>query len=365
VASPGHPPQPNERRAIACPTSSGWNPYLDLLYGALAREGVPFEPDARLTARWLLGARRRVRWLHVHWPQSLYRFSRGPRALRGVFSWLKLGVFAARLTFARGLGYRLVWTIHQVLPHEGASRLDLAAAHLLGRRADLLVAHDEETAARAVEIVRSRHVAVVPHGSYVGVYRPGEGRAAARVELGIDDERVALSFGELRGYKDMDVLVDAFAQVQAGGLLLVAGSPKDKRLAAELGEAAERDSRIRFLPRFVPDERVSDFFAAADVAVVPRGDGGTSGSLILALSFGVPVVAADTATYRELLGDGEAGWLFAPGDPVSLATALDAAFSAPEEELRRRAELAAAQAASLDWDESARRLAALLRGRYT
>jgi glycosyltransferase involved in cell wall biosynthesis len=288
-----------------------------------------------------------------------------PRVLRGMFSWLKLGVFAARLAFGRALGYRLVWTIHQVLPHEGASRLDLAAAHLLGRRADVLVAHDEETAARAAEIVGSRHVAVVPHGSYVGVYPPGEGRAAARVELGIDDERVALSFGELRGYKDMDVLVDAFAQVQAGGLLLVAGYPKDKRLAADLGEAAERDSRIRFLPRFVPDERVSDFFAVADVAVVPRGDGGTSGSLILALSFGVPVVAADTATYRELLGDGEAGWLFEPGDPVSLASALDAAFSAPEEEVRRRAEVAAAQAASLDWDESARRLAALLRGRYT
>jgi hypothetical protein len=53
VASPGHPPLPNERHAIACPTSSGWNPYLDLLYGALEREGVPFEPNARLTAGWL------------------------------------------------------------------------------------------------------------------------------------------------------------------------------------------------------------------------------------------------------------------------------------------------------------------------
>ena len=365
MASPGHPRLPNERHAIACPTSSGWNPYLDLLYGALEREGVPFEPNARLTAGWLVGARRRVRWLHIHWPQSLYRFSRGPRPLRGAISWLKLGVFSARLALARALGYRLVWTIHQVLPHEGASRLDLAAAHLLARRADVLVANDEETAGHAAAIVGARQVAVVPHGSYVGVYPPGEGRAATRAELGIADERVALSFGELRGYKDMDVLVDAFTRVQTGGHLLVVGYPKDARLAAELGEAAERDSRIRFLPRFVRDERVADFFAAADVAVVPRGDGGTSGSLILALSFGVPVVAADRATYRELLADGEAGWLFGPGDPQSLASALDAAFSASDEELKRRGDLAAAQAAGLRWEESARRLAALLRGRYT
>ena len=165
MASPGHPRLPNERHAIACPTSSGWNPYLDLLYGALEREGVPFEPNARLTAGWLVGARRRVRWLHIHWPQSLYRFSRGPRPLRGAISWLKLGVFSARLALARALGYRLVWTIHQVLPHEGASRLDLAAAHLLARRADVLVANDEETAGHAAAIVGARQVAVVPHGS--------------------------------------------------------------------------------------------------------------------------------------------------------------------------------------------------------
>jgi uncharacterized protein YciI len=82
---------------------------------------------------------------------------------------------------------------------------------------------------------------------------------------------------------------------------------------------------------------------------VPHGDGGTSGSLILALSFGVPVVAADRPSYRDLLANGEAGWLFAAGDSESLARALDVAFSAPEEELRRRAERAAAQAAALEW----------------
>ena len=365
MAPPGRPQPTNERSAIACLSSSGWNPYLDLLYGALGRQGVPFEPASRLTVAWLLGARRRVRWLHIHWPQSLYRFSRGPRLLRGALSWLKLSVFAVRLAFARTLGYRLVWTIHQVLPHDGASRLDLAAAHLLARRADLLLAHDDETAARAAEMVGARKIAVVPHGSYVGVYPAGDGRAAARAELGIGEQRVALVFGELRGYKDVDVLLDAFARVAGPSALVVAGYPKDEGVAAALDDAAERDTRIRFRPGFVRNERVADLFAASDVAVVSRGDGGTSGSLVLALSLGVPVVAADRPTYRELLANGEAGWLFSPGSAVSLAESLEAAFGASEEELRLRAERARGQAASLDWDESARRLAALLRDRYT
>jgi len=341
---------------------------LELLYDHLGRVGVPFVPGARLTLAWLAGpARRRVRWLHVHWPESLYRFQRGPKLLRGPLSWLKLGLFAARLLLARALGYRIAWTIHQVLPHEGAGRIDLAAARMLARCSDLLVAHDAATAARVAGTLgaAARRVAVVPHGSYVGVYPPGAGRVATRAGLGVDGERVALCFGELRAHKDVDVLLEAFARVEAAAVLVVAGHPKDTIVARAIEGAAARDIRIRPKLEFVPNDEVADLFAAADVAVVPRGDGGTSGSLILALSFGLPAVAADQEAYRELTASGTAGWLFTPGEPESLARALEAALTAPGEELRGRADLAAAQAATLSWDDSARLLAELLRDGYT
>jgi glycosyltransferase involved in cell wall biosynthesis len=367
VGSLGHRRRRSKRGAVACLTSAAWNPYLGLLYDGLAREGVPFEPGARLKVGWLLGARRRVRWLHVHWPQALYRLSRGPGFLRGPLSWLKLAVFAARLAVARSLEYRVVWTIHQVLPHDEATRIDLAAARLLAWDADVLVAHDRQTADHAARILgaAAEHVEIVPHGSYVGVYPPGRGRTAARAELGIDAERVALCFGQLRAYKDVGVLLDAFTRVESPAVLVVAGHPKDPEVVGAVGAAAADDSRIRARTSFVPSERVADLFAVADLAVVPRGDGGTSGSLILALSFGVPVVAADRPNYRGLLANGEAGWLFEPGDPESLARALDVALSAPEDELKHRADQAAAQAAELEWEESARLLAGLLHGRYT
>ncbi len=353
-----------ERAAIASLSSGDWNPYLELFYGHLEDEGIPCEVGARLTLGWLLGpARHRVRWIHIHWPESLYRLQRGPAHLRGLLSWLKLGLFAGRLSLARALGYRVAWTIHQVLPHDGAGRLDVAAGRVLARFAAVLVAHDEATAALAGETLgkAARRVAVVPHGSYIGVYPPGRGRAAARDELGLDASRAALCFGELRAYKDVDVLLDAFARVGAPAVLVVAGHPKDADVAAAIGAAAARDSRIRFRPGFVPNEEVADLFTAADVAVVPRGDGGTSGTLILALSFGMPAVVADRPAYRELTADGEAGWLFVPDDPESLAGAMEAALEAPPDELGRRADRALAQAARLDWGSFARAFAALLR----
>ena len=154
---------------------------------------------------------------------------------------------------------------------------------------------------------------MIPHGSYVGVYPPGRPRAEVRRSLGLDEQtRVFLSFGHLRGYKDLDVLFDAFAQVARPDVaLVVAGLAHDPALRARLDEAAARDSRVVLLARFVPDEEVAELFGAADAAVFPRHDGGTSGSLLLALSLGVPAVAADAGAGTELLADG-GGWLFPP-----------------------------------------------------
>ena len=127
------------------------------------------------------------------------------------------------------------------------------------------------------------------------------------------------------------------------------------RFAAPL----RRDPRIRFRSGFVPADGVAELFGACDAAVSARTDGGTSGSLILALSMGSPVIAADAPAYRVLAADGQAGWLFVPGDVESLRSALESAAGDGTAAARGAAALAVAQ--GLDWSATASRLAALLR----
>jgi glycosyltransferase involved in cell wall biosynthesis len=339
-----------ERTRIGCLSSAPWNPYLRLLYGALGRAGIEVVWDARLGLGWLWRSRRTVRVLHVHWPEGLYRFHRGPRRLRRPLSWAKLPVLALRLAVARVLGYRIVWTVHQVYPHETTSRtLDRLAARVLAALCHGLIAHDEATAELARRALR-RTPEVIPHGSYIGVYPPGRPARTVRQELGIaDDAFVFLAFGELRRYKGVQTLLDAFAALPDERIVLVvAGNPKDGEVGAALEEAAARDPRLRLRLGFVRDEEVAELFDACAVSVLARADGGTSGSLILALSLGRAVVAADTPTYRQLTG-GRAGWLFRPGDAGSLREALAAAAADPavaEERGRSGRELADA----LDWE---------------
>ena len=336
----------------------GMNPYMALLYEHLAALGVECASGPRFEFRWLWRARRDVTFLHFHWgPHRFYAFGRS--------STLGVGLFATRLLVARALGYCVVWTIHEVYPpHSKAGRrLDRTAARILARASHLLLAHDRATADRArAELGRAaERVEIVPHASYVGVYPRGRPASAVRAELGIaPDAFVVLSFGKLRQDKAMALLLEAFAGLDSRDtVLLVAGLVEDREVGCRLAEAAAADPRIRAVPGFVAEERVVELFEVADAAVLARGEAWTSGSLILALSLGVPAVAARVAPYSELVGP-DAGWLFDPGDPASLRAALERAAS---EGLRRSEPRAAAlaQAAQLPtWAEMAERTAALM-----
>jgi beta-1,4-mannosyltransferase len=348
-------------RIASLPPVLPTNPYQRLLYAELARAGMELEPRPKLKISWLWRHRRSVGLLHFHWPEAYYRY--GGRPLHGLTSWPLLVLFGLRLGAARMLGYRIAWTIHQVQPHESASAsLERIGGRLLARASDVLLAHDEATAELARSTLRVADVVVVPHGSYAGVYPAGRSRAAVRKELGVaQDAFTFLCFGDLRAYKDVGLLLSAFGAAAVGdAALVVAGS--DRATGGAVLATAETDARVRPLIGFVPDERVAELFAAADVAVLARGDGGTSGSLVLAMSMGVPVVAARRPAYEAVTAGGAAGWLFEPGDEASLASALAAAASATAEERREKGGLARRQVERARWPEIAARTAALLRG---
>jgi beta-1,4-mannosyltransferase len=347
-------------RIASLPPVLATNPYQRLLYAELTRAGLALEPQPQLKLTWLWRRRRSVGLLHFHWPEAYYRY--GARRRDALTSWPLLALFLLRLAAARALGYRIAWTIHQVRPHESASALlERIAGRALAAACDVLLAHDTATANRARAALGrpADRIVVQPHGSYIGVYPEGRPREIVRAELGVaPDSFTFLCFGDLRAYKEIELLLGAFADAAlANATLVLAGGSKSERLT-RLAREAETDSRVRTRLGFVPEARVAELFGACDVAVLPRGDGGTSGSLILALSLGLPVVAARTRTYAELAGDEEAGWLFTPGDRDSLRLALLAAAADPGE-ARERGTRALNRARQLAWPEIGDRTAEL------
>lgn len=354
------------RRGIAYfPAKDDPNPYIRLWYGHLEELGFETVHDGRLDLDWLRESRRRVGFLHFHWNMHWYyeyhdlrRWRPREDPWRGVLS------FVSSLAAARALGYRIVWTIHELYPHETTSHeRDRAATRALASLSTLLLAHDRATVERTQrEFGRAAaRVEIVPHGSYIGFYPRGDSRAAVRARLGIDsDAFVFLSFGRIRHYKRLELLVEAFRDLaRADAVLLVAGYPQADDVAERIRRAALVDSRIRLLAQEIPEGEIAGLYAASDAAVLPRDDGWTSGSLILALSEGVPVIASSTAAYDELLDRGAAGWLFEPGSAGSLRRALELAASDPAG-AREKGLAALRRAEQLSWSEATARAAELM-----
>lgn len=336
------------------------NAYQRLLYDAMAPHGFVVREGAVFELGWLLRNRGAVRVLHFHWPQDHYRHPPRPK---GPVSWVKMGLFTMRLLSARALGYRLAWTIHEVYPLKTASRrLDRLGGRLLARACHVLFTNDEETAALAREELgrAAERVVVVPHSSYVGAYPDGRSRSEVRAELGLSEQTfVFLLFGHVTVYKQVEWFVEAFRQAELpDAALVVAGLVMHEESGEAVRGAAAADARIKPLLEFIPDERVSELFAASDAAVCPRQDGGTSGALILALSMGVPGIVAAVPNYEAITAGDEAAWLYEPYDLGSVVAALERAAGNP----RAGAEKGAAGlrlVEPLSWENMARRSAEL------
>ena len=84
---------------------------------------------------------------------------------------------------------------------------------------------------------------------------------------------------------------------------------------------------------------------ACDACVLPYRQVTTSGAAILALSFGVPVVAPRMGCFVDLIGN-DRGVLFDPDHPAALAEALQRVRHIDVDRSRRAA---VAYARTLDW----------------
>ena len=137
----------------------------------------------------------------------------------------------------------------------------------------------------------------------------------ARSRLGITgDERVALVFGSQHDGKDTDVIWRAATDLP--GWQLVVGGPVADWVPEALA-ALRFDGSVDVATRDL-------LFAAADVVVLSFGSNYVrdSGTLMDALSFGVPVVCSTRSTAGDLVQNYRLGTVFEPGDADSLRAAL-------------------------------------------
>jgi glycosyltransferase involved in cell wall biosynthesis len=278
---------------------------------------------------------------HLHWEDALYRHL--PSATAALEECQR---FLHQIEQFIDDGGLFVWTIHNRAPHDGCHlevHGELCAK--LAMLAQQIHVHSYTAAAELLldrRLDRSKLV-VIPHGNYAPVY------PSRRIpDQTSRNGRRFLLFGRLGRYKGSEELVRAFAALpDVRAELVIAGKQIDPIDLSILPPSVA--ARITTHNRFLEQAEIPNLVTSADFMVAPYVASLTSGTLLLGMSLGRPVIAPRLPTLVELITDGANGLLFDPQEEGGLAAALARACAMDTAMLRRLSEAAFDIAMRYDW----------------
>lgn len=333
---------------VATTHANQGNPLPELLARELESEG--FEVWRRPLVEVVRAARRDQRRVVVllHWIGHLTR-----RSLLG--SVMLTAKFLALLVALRLTGGRLVWYLHNEGSHEVVHpRLEHALEAVLGGfLSDRIVVMSPEGFDALPAGRRLARARLVLQPSYETVFGPLPDRRVARAALDIPEgATVLLQFGRIRRYKGVPDLLAAVREIpDPDALVVIAGECPDPALAEEILRLVADDDRVVLRLGRVPDDEIPTLLAAADWMILPYRRVLNSAVAMLAVSYGVPVVAPRIGALPYALGDGDPAGILYDGvhstllDAIraALATTVDEreAMSAAADRLRQRSSVSA------------------------
>ena len=138
------------------------------------------------------------------------------------------------------------------------------------------------------------------------------------------DKRITfLNFGNIRPYKRIDILIEAIQRVyektNIATRVILAGRCDDWESYEKLIRYPELfDLRIHR----IDNDDIPDLFSEADYFVAPYQDIAQSGSSVVAVNYGIPLIASRLPAFEEYVEDKVTGRLIEPANMDSLESVI-------------------------------------------
>lgn len=289
--------------------------------------------------------------LHLHW-LSPFVLPANSKYIRYISSLYILSF----LIVLKILRFKLVWTLHETLPHDKQFHNDLFIRRIVSRFSDTQIFHSPAALDEARQLkFNTNNARIIPHGNYHATYTNLISKEKARAKFKFQkNDFVFLFFGMIKSYKGVDKLLETFGEIlqeNKRAHLIIAGDVTNKQFANTIRTYNKKyKSNIKLYLHHIKDSEVQYFFNAADVVILPFNKNTTSGTAILALSFGKPIIA-------PLLGNiidfpHKVGLFYNPNDKNGLKSSMKRAIS-NKNILQKMGQSAKTYAKTLLWDKIA------------
>ncbi len=240
--------------------------------------------------------------------------------------------------FAPSLGYitrrmkkhcKVISILDNVIPHEPRF-FDTPLTRYFLKGSSGCVTLCEAVSKDLLNISRDIPYTVIQHPLY-SHFGAKKDREEAERKLGLTPGmKNILFFGLIRTYKGLDILLEAFGMLPEGFQLIIAGEPygsfdKYRKIIERL---PNKDKIFESL-RYIKDSEVTDFFSAADIAVLPYRSATQSGISSVSYHFEVPMIVTDVGGLKETIGDRGTGIVAQEGTPECISKEILRYFSDP------------------------------------
>jgi glycosyltransferase involved in cell wall biosynthesis len=190
--------------------------------------------------------------------------------------------------------------MHNKTPHsKKLNHLQRFLYYLLTQVSDKIVIHSKISK----EIISTRYkvsthkIVYIPHPNYINVY--GELHETSQESF---SKLRLLSFGAVRHYKNIELLINVANRFNEEIELHIAGNPESKEYKNEITNLAKENKNITLELDFIDDDRMISLLSDYDLVILPYDIRSSlnSGTIILCFSYAKTVIAPEIGTISDV-----------------------------------------------------------------
>ena len=279
----------NKYRALPPPMKE--NPFQFMLVRELEKNGWVNSTFKSWRPLDLISNRKDVQVLYYHWPESFWRVAGKLKMILKAFQFILVN------RLAKVLGYKLVFSVHNVVPHRSDWMwLEVFMRRWIFKNFDLFVGHASNCLSEIQSQFKMEPIKYIlaPHGLYENYY---EQLASKDIPIEIlnllessrDSSNLLLFFNTHHERDCIQFLKKFVNSPNAKSVVLtIVGDAANK-----VKEITDNSDNIRVYPDFFPSEYLDILMKSINGLVIPYRRITTSGIYFLALTYNVPIISND------------------------------------------------------------------------
>ena len=262
--------------------------------------------------------------LHMHWIDGFSGFRSKNMLVSILISFLFIiDIFLTKFI----LKAKIIWTIHNKYTHECFHiQVERTIRKFFSNKVDAVICHCNQ-AKKEIQSefgIPKNKIYVIPIGNHIDGYKNeiSKEKALKNLNLKVDD-LIFLSFGVIRPYKGINKLISCFKIISKSEnvKLMIIGKPINNEIKTDIITSSKAIDNIKLQFEFIRDDDVQIYFNAADIVVFSFQKILSSAGILLAMSFGKPIIAPRLGCIVDIL-DEKGAFLYNPRKNKSLLMTL-------------------------------------------